>query len=245
MAIRRGESLWAAFTGKQPPQTVRELVGLIGGTKEAASAAGVSPRTVRRWVQRERDETPTTVSDSVKELGEKKAAKAAGVTSRTIRKWQQKEARGESIGKRQKNKMEKVINAANEQKSKDLRKNPNVQNLRTATLASPKARQSATSPRKMRSISKSGANISMVAKVVIDTGKRPDERWRNIQLNLNGTGLSEPTQEWLNGGSDEQVLGKLSTTFGRDYAPGTDWKFTEIRSMDFGPKGGAGGTFPM
>ena len=247
MAVKKpAEVLWRAFTGKAPPRTVREMVDAIGGTREAARAAGVTQRTVQKWRLAEDRATPRTVGDMVETLGLTAAARAAKVSERTVRGWQRREERGQVLGPRQLQKVERVRVAAVDQHQARSRPRGNTDRLHDAVLNSAKARQAAINGRRAARIANTQANVTFRAKVIIDTGTRPDERWRDVKANFTGPVLKSSVASWLSGGSAEAVTGQLSEAFGQHYAPGTNWRFGEIRSMRIGDiRQGQGGFFPF
>ncbi|MEU3356072.1 hypothetical protein [Streptomyces sp. NPDC037389] len=244
MAIKdQAEVLWAAWIGKLP-RTVRERVELLGGSTEAARAAGVSPGTVRRWVREEERAIPTTMAMAIETMGGvEEAARAAGVRPRTVKEWLRKERRGAEVGKRQAKHMAKLTTAATDKYLAARKPQGNQQTLHKAVMTSPRARQQAMSTRRAARMSTSGAHLSISAQVAVDTGRRQDVRWREIDLNFRGNIMQAPTQEFLKG-RDKEAIDKLSDAFGSHYAVGTGWHFREIRSMrirEFGA--GHGQTF--
>ena len=245
MAIRnQAEVLWAAWVGHLP-RTIRERVEVLGGARQAAEAAGVSPGTVRRWIREEERAMPTTVDKAVKEMGGiEEAARAAGVKPRTIKEWMRNERRGRTPGRRQAAHIAKLTKAATDKHFGAQRLTGNQAKLHDRMLASPAARQRAISPQRASRMSTSGAHLTINAKVVVDTGRRRDERWREINMNFRDDVMAAPTQAWL-GGDDAGAVQKLGDAFGQHYAPGTGWAFGEIRSMEIGRfSPGNGGTFP-
>ncbi|MFD8386185.1 hypothetical protein ACFV2X_48095 [Streptomyces sp. NPDC059679] len=248
MAIKnRAEVLWRAWIG-DTPRTVGERVRLLGGAQEAARHAGVTPGTVRRWIRKEESAMPTTVKKAVETFGGvDEAARRAGVTPRTIKAWQRKEERGQAIGNRQAQHIAKLTDAAVAKHTAGLaaqRPKGNQAKLHQAVLASPQARKEAMSSRRAARISHSGAHLSISAQVMVDTGRRKDVRWREINLNFRNDIMSDPTNAFL-AGNDEGAISKLGDAFGEHYAPGTGWQFGEIRSMEIKEFGaGPGGTFP-
>lgn len=244
MAIKdQAQVLWRAWIGREP-RTMRERVDLLG-VDEAARAAGVTPRTVKGWVRAEDKAMPKTVDQAVKEFGGyEAAARAAGVTPRTIKGWARAEARGRTPDKRQAAHIEQLTRAAREKHVAALKPRGNQAKLAAAVVKSPAARQRAMSSRRASRMSTSGAHLNITAKVTIDTGRRPDERWREINMNFRGDVMAEPTRAFLDG-DDAGVMDKMSEAFGTHYAPGTGWKFGEMRSMEIGEfNPGNGGVFP-
>jgi hypothetical protein len=244
MAIRhQAEVFWQAWIGKLPG-TVRERVELLG-VDEAARVAGVKPDTVKGWVRDEEKAIPKTVDQAIKEMGDAdQAARAAGVKPRTIKEWLRNERRGHTPGKRQAEHIAKLTKAAQEKHVASQRPRGNQAKLHKAVVASPQARQKAMSSRRAARMSNSGAHLQMSAKVAVDTGRRKDERWRQIDMNFRDDVMAEPTNAFLNG-DDAGALSKLSDAFGEHYAPGTGWQFGEVRSMaigEFNPS--RGGVFP-
>ncbi|MET9162095.1 hypothetical protein ABZX56_30605 [Streptomyces parvulus] len=246
MAIRKqAEALWGAWVGRLP-QTIRERVDLLGGARKAAEAIGVHPGTVRRWVRDEARAMPDNVAKAVKEMGGvDQAAQAAGVKPRTVKEWMRAERRGHTPGTRQAAHIGKLTQAATD---KHLRASQRLQGnqakLHDRMLASPTARRAAISPQRASRMQTSGAHLTITAKVTIDTGRRGDTRWRDINMNFRDDAMREPTQAWL-GGDDAGAMQKLSDAFGQHYAPGTGWNFDEIRSMEIGRfNPTSGGVFP-
>ncbi|WP_202240029.1 hypothetical protein [Actinacidiphila reveromycinica] len=241
MAIRdQAAVLWQAWIGDLP-RTVADRVRLMGGAARAADAVGVSPGTVRRWVRDERQAT-TTVTGAIKTHGGvDEAARAAGVTPRTIRAWARQEARGRVPGVRQAKHIAKLTAAAADKRVSD-QPTGNAAKLARAVLSSPTARQSAMNGRRAARISNSGAHVAIRAKVTVDTGKRKDERWRDISVNFSNDAMGPATDAFL-AGDNTGTLDALNNLFGERYAPGTGWKFTEIRSMEIKGFGGPGSTF--
>ncbi|MFC9431517.1 hypothetical protein [Streptomyces sp. NPDC056987] len=245
MAIKdQAEVLWGAWIGKLPG-TIRERVGLLGGADAAARAAGVTPGTVRRWMREEDKAVPRTVDKAVQKMGGvEEAARTAGVKPRTIKEWMRRERRGQEPGKRQAAHIAKLTGAAQKKHIAEQRPHGNQQKLHRATLRSPVARKAAMSSRRASRMSTSGVHVSMSARVIIDTGRRKDERWREINCNFRGDVMAEPTRAFLSG-NDDEAKDKLSEAFGTNYAPGTGWQFGEIRSMTLGEfNPGNGGVFP-
>ncbi|MFH8993151.1 hypothetical protein [Streptomyces sp. NPDC017940] len=245
MAIRNQAAvLWQAWIGKQPPRTVREGVDLVG-VDEAARIAGVRPRTIKDWLRREERAIPRTVGQAIQEMGGvDQAAQAAGVKPRTIREWLRGERRGRTPGQRQAAHIGKLTDAAKKQHIERQKPTGNQAKLTNGVISSPKARQQAMSSRRAARMSNSGAHLSMSAKVTVDTGRRKDERWRNISMNFRDDVMSGPTNSFLNG-DDAGAIGKLGEAFGEHYAPGTGWQFGEIRGFQIGEfNPGAGGVFP-
>ncbi|MFE0107469.1 hypothetical protein [Streptomyces sp. NPDC059009] len=244
MSIRnQGEVFWKAWIGKLPA-TIRERVGLVG-VDEAARLAGVQPRTIKDWVRAEDKAMPKTVEQAIKEMGGvDAAAHAAGVKPRTIKGWLRNERRGHTPGTRQAVHIGKLTDAAKQQHIASQKPRGNQAKLAKAVVASPKARQQAMSSRRAARMSSSGAHLQMNAKVIIDTGRRKDARWREIDMNFRDDIMAEPTQKFLNG-DDAGALSKLGDAFGEHYAPGTGWQFGEVRSMSIGEfNPGRGGAFP-
>ncbi|MFK8851134.1 hypothetical protein [Streptomyces sp. Ac-502] len=246
MAIKdQRQVFWRAWIGDEP-RTTRERVDLVGGAEEAARLAGVTPRTVKDWIRQEERAIPRTAADAVRTYGDvTEAARAAGVTPRTVRDWMRAEARGEPIGARKAQHIAKLTGGAAKRHLDEQRPRGNRAKLADAVLSSPAARQNAMSSRRAARMSTSGAHLSVNAKVKIDTGRRPDERWRQISLNFKDDVMAEPTNAFLSG-DDEGVVDKLNAAFGDHYAPGTDWSFGEFRSLEIKEFGaGSGGTFPL
>ncbi|MGW2865595.1 hypothetical protein [Streptomyces sp. NPDC001205] len=236
MAIKdQAQVFWRAWVG-QEPRTMRERADLMG-LDEAARAGGVTPRTVKDWIRAEERAIPKTVDQAVKEMGGiEAAARAAGRTPKTIRGWLRGEQRGRTPGKRQAQHIEQLTNAAREKHIAALKPRGNQAKVAAAVLKSPQARQRAMSSRRASRMSTSGAHLTITAKVTIDTGRRPDERWREINMNFRDDKMAEPTQAFLSGNDTGKggVVDKLSKVFGDHYAPGTDWKFGEFRAMKIG-----------
>ncbi|WP_433860321.1 hypothetical protein [Streptomyces kronopolitis] len=243
-AKNQGEVFWRAWIG-DVPRSLREQVRLLGGVTEAARVVGRAPSTVRAWIRKEEAAIPKTATDAVREYGGvKEAARAAGVKPRTLQGWLRKERRGEEIGKRQAAHIAKLTDKAASKHEVEKKPKGAQAQLRDKVISSPTARQQAMSSRRAARISHSGAHLSISAKVKVDTGRRGDERWREINLNFRDDVMAEPTQAFLSG-NDQATADKLSDAFGQHYAPGTGWNFEEFRGMQIKEFGaGSGGTFP-
>lgn len=88
----RGRIYRGLTGGRRPPSGVGEEVQSLGGTRQAAQQLGVSQRTVRRWLQRDREGRPVASRNT------QRLTNAARVQARRAALSPRREARMRSRG---------------------------------------------------------------------------------------------------------------------------------------------------
>ncbi|MFI5752427.1 helix-turn-helix domain-containing protein [Streptomyces sp. NPDC051644] len=241
--------LWQAFTGEKAPSSVRDMVNVAGSIRRAARLAGCSPSTISRRLKQEAAaaEAIGSVEAQINMVGgTKQAAEAAGVSERTVRRWRQQEREGRPHGKRQQRHIDQLQRAAKKAQAAESKVPATDEvraKLRQGVLGDAEARQRAINPRRAARISKSGARVQYKAIVsVISTDQMHDTRERDQDLEVGGEVMKGGMQAWLNGGSADTVLGKLSEGFTDNYlqshegahASGAKWQFDAFSRLTIG-----------